>query len=51
MHTTYFCELITVDNVEHLSIEGDIVSIVDIFPVPVISLVILWESLSLDEFP
>lgn len=48
--STYFCKFVTVYNVENLSIEGGIVPIVQIFPVPVVSLVILWKSLSLDEF-
>lgn len=48
--SSYFCKFVTVYDVENLSIEGGIVPIVQIFPVPVVSLVILWKSLSLDQF-
>ena len=35
---------------EHFSVEGNINSIVQIFPVPVVSLIILGQSLTLDKF-
>jgi hypothetical protein len=45
----YLCKFVTIYDVENLAVEGGIGAIVNVFPVPVISLVILGESLSFDE--
>lgn len=48
---THSGPLVTVVNVEHLAIEGDINAEVEVLPVPKVTKVILREPLSLDQLP
>jgi len=45
-----FSEFISVSDVEILSVESDVHSQVDIFPVPVVALIVFGQSLSFDQF-
>ena len=46
---TYTGEFVAVDNTEHFPIEGDVHTVVDVFPVPVVATIVLWQTLPLDQ--
>ena len=46
---SYSGPFVTVEDVEYLAVKCDICSVVQISPVPVITNIVLWESLSLDQ--
>jgi len=48
--TTYASELVTAGDVEYFSIESACLSVVQVLPVPNVTNIILWQSLSLDQF-
>ena len=50
MTISYRCKFVTVDKVEHFPVESSICPQIEIFPVPVVSLIILGQSLTLDQF-
>jgi hypothetical protein len=47
--STYRGELVAADDAEHFAIKGDVHAVVDVFPVPVIPPVVLWQTLALDQ--
>lgn len=48
--TTYRSPLVTADDVEDLTIEGQCFVQIQIFPMPVVTLIVLWQPLSLYQF-